>query len=297
MHAKNGAVSKYVDLHIHSTFSDGASSVYQLLSMARDKKLRAISITDHDNIEGNKHALQLGSEYGLEIITGIELSCEVDKNDIHILGYFIDIENIALKKKLQELKEARYLRAKKIVHNLNQQGIDLRFETVLKIAGEGAIGRPHIATAMLNEELIYSFKEAFDKYIGYNSPAYVDKMKLSPKEVFSLILDSGGLPILAHPGITDNIDEDLDQFIEDGLIGLEVYHSEHSAAMKKHYKEYCIKKNLEMSGGSDFHSRTQTRAEIGLPRVSYTIVEKLKSKLKEVHGERQFHNYSTASPL
>ncbi len=285
MHAKTGAVTKYVDLHIHTTFSDGVCSVYKVFEKAREKGLSAISITDHDNIDGNQFALRVGSEFNIEVVTGTELSCEREGIDIHILGYFVNCNHSALKDKLQELKEARYLRAKQMVKNLNTQGVDLRFETVLKVAGEGAIGRPHIATAMLNEELIYSFKEAFDKYIGYESPAYVEKMKMTPKEVFALILEAGGLPILAHPGVTA-IDELIPQFIRDGLAGLEVYHSEHNASAKRYYANYCKKHNLAMTGGSDFHSETQTRAEIGAPRVPYSLLEELKERLEQVHGRR-----------
>ena len=283
MHADSGAVRKYVDLHIHTTFSDGACPVYRVLELARNKGLTAISITDHDNVDGNPLALQLCGDIGIEVITGTELSCDFEGVDIHILGYFVDCENVALRKKLQELKDARYVRAKKIVQNLNSQGVDLRFETVLKIAGEGAIGRPHIATAMLNEELIYSFKEAFEKYIGYDSPAYVEKLRMTPKEVFSLILDAGGLPVLAHPGVT-RIDEKLPGFIRDGLVGIEVYHSEHNSAAKRYYAKYCRQHNLAMTGGSDFHSHTQTRAEIGNPKIAYSIVEQLREKREQVHG-------------
>ena len=284
MHAEGGAAKrKYVDLHLHSNFSDGECSVKCLLEIAQKKGLKAVSITDHDNTEGYPLAHKIGSELGIEIITGSELSSEIDGVDVHILGYFVDINNVALKNKLQEMKEARYVRAKKMVRNLNRQGIDLRFETVLKIAGEGAIGRPHIATAMLQEELVYSFKEAFEKYIGYDSPAYVDKLKLSPAEVFRLILDSGGIPILAHPGITD-VDHHIDSFVSEGLAGLEVYHSEHNAKAKKFYMDYCKKNNLVVTGGSDFHSQTQTRAVIGEPKVQYSVLDKLRDKCIQIHG-------------
>ncbi len=284
MHGKDGAVKKYVDLHIHTRFSDGECSVREILEIAREKGLIAVSITDHDTIDGYPLALEVGSELGIEVITGTELSCEVNGVDVHILGYFVDLTNKALRKKLQEMKDARYVRAKKMVRNLNREGVDLRFETVLKIAGEGAIGRPHIATAMLNEELVYSFKEAFERYIGYDSPAYVEKLKMAPREVFRLILDAGGIPIFAHPGVTC-IDEHIPTFIRDGLFGLEVYHSEHNSAAKKFYLEYCRKHDLLVTGGSDFHSQTQTRAVIGFPRVSYSILDKLKEKRELIHGD------------
>lgn len=277
---------KYVDLHIHSNHSDGAQTIQEILEIAYQKDLRAVSITDHDTLDAYPYAVKIGEGYGIEVITGTELSCERNGVDIHILGYFVDINNHALRQKLQEMKEARYRRAKKMVQKLNRQGVDLRFETVLKIAGTGALGRPHIANAMLNEELVYSFKEAFEKYIGYDSPAYVEKLKMTPKEVFRLILDAGGVPVLAHPGVT-HIDELIPQFIFDGLQGIEVYHSEHPSVIKKFYKEYSKKNGLVFTGGSDFHGQNQTHAEIGVPKVPYGVIEKLKERCAVLHGKNE----------
>jgi len=282
MHEECRAGKKYVDLHLHSNFSDGECSIRNLLEMACHKGVRAVSITDHDNTECYPQAIEIGAELGMEIIPGAELSSEIDGVDIHILGYFMDISNTALQQKLQEMKDARYIRAQKMVENLNRQGIDLRFESVLKIAGHGSIGRPHIATAMLSEELVYSFKEAFEKYIGYDSPAYVEKLRLTPKEVFRLILDAGGIPVLAHPGIT-HVDERIPAFIRDGLGGIEVYHSEHSITARKFYMDYCRKRGLAVTGGSDFHSPAQSKAIIGEPKINYSILEKLKERHAQIH--------------
>ena len=277
MHAEGGAArKKYVDLHLHSKYSDGECSVQCLLEIAHDKGLKAVAITDHDTTDGYPLAHSISSELGIELITGTELSSEVDGVDVHILGYFVDIYNKTLKKKLQEMKEVRYERAKKMVQNLNRQGIDLRFETVLKIAGEGAIGRPHIATAMLNEELVYSFKEAFEKYIGYDSPAYVEKLKLLPSEVFRLILDAGGIPVLAHP--SDIKDEILLQLIEGELSGLEVFSSYHTTEDEAHFLSLAKEYNLLVTAGSDFHGRdVKPDVKMGDVRGNcYKLVEKLK---------------------
>jgi predicted metal-dependent phosphoesterase TrpH len=271
----------YVDLHIHSTFSDGMSTISEIVGLASQKNIATIAVTDHDCIRGYPSARQLGGDVGLEVIPGVELSSEIGGVDIHILGYFIDMGNAALNRRLEEMKEARYHRAKKMVSNLNAMGVDLRFETVLKISGEAAIGRPHIAAAMLREELIYSFREAFDKFIGYDSPAYVEKLALEPRDVFQLILDAGGLPVLAHPGIM-SVDERIPQFIRDGLAGIEVYHPEHSSAVRKHYLKYCQKYNLAYTGGSDFHSLTQIKNEIGLPRVPVIVMDRLREKYMEI---------------
>ncbi|MBD3347482.1 MAG: PHP domain-containing protein [Chitinivibrionales bacterium] len=272
-----GSRTKHIDLHIHTKYSDGSLSEQEVVDMAFQKNLKAIAITDHDCIDAYPLAQKLGSELDIEVIPAVELSSEIEGMDIHILGYYIDDTNEDFIRKLAEMKRARYKRAKKMVENLNDQGTDLRFETVLNIAGKGAVGRPHIAAALLKEELVYSFREAFDKYIGYDSPAYVKKMILHPKEVFDLIREANGLPILAHPGVT-KVNDRLDEFMRDGLAGLEVYHSEHSQSQTRHYLRFCKTHDLSYSGGSDFHSIAHYRAEIGVPRVPYNALKSLKEK-------------------
>ncbi|GBU21183.1 hypothetical protein R80B4_01072 [Fibrobacteres bacterium R8-0-B4] len=248
------------------------------MEAAAARGLAAISITDHDCTDAYPQALDLGSTMGIEIVPGVELSSEIQGSDVHILGYYVDFNNAAFVAKLQEMKEARYLRAQKMVSNLNKQGIDLRFDTVLSIAGEGSIGRPHIAAAMLKEEFVFSFREAFDKFIGYDSPAYVEKLQMSPKEVFDLIKNAGGVPVLAHPGVT-KVDERIQEFIRDGLQGIEVSHAEHPDAAARHYLKICKKNGLAFTGGSDFHSGGRSKCELGFPPVPYAAVESLKEQL------------------
>lgn len=267
-----------VDLHIHTSFSDGILTVKEVLENASAKGLRAISITDHDCTDAYPLAVQLGAQMGIEVISGVELSSEIDGTDIHILGYFVDPDNPAFSKKLIEMKEARYIRAQKIVDNLNKQGIDLRFETVLGIAGVGAIGRPHIAAAMLREELVYSFREAFDRYIGYGLPAYVEKLKMHPHEVFDLIKGAGGIPVLAHPGVTQ-VDVRIPGFVSEGLMGIEAYHTEHPASAERYYLRIAKKYNLAITGGSDFHNSNHNKSDIGSPSVPYSTVISMKEKL------------------
>ena len=272
---------KNVDLHIHTSFSDGTHSVQEIMEIASQKKLKAISITDHDCIDAYPLVQRQGSQLGMEVIPGLELSSEMDGVDIHILGYYIDIFNAPLIQQLKELKQARYLRAEKIVENLNRQGIDLRFETVLNIAGTAAIGRPHIAAALLKEELVYSFREAFDKYIGYESPAYVKKLSIKPHDMFQLIHQAGGIPILAHPGVT-HVDDRIPQFMKEGLLGIEAFHSEHAPHQEHYYLHFCKKNNLAYTGGSDFHNGHQNKSDIGYPKVPYSAVESLKNKLATI---------------
>jgi hypothetical protein len=246
--------------------------------MASLKGLTAISITDHDCIDAYPSAFELGTQMGIEVIPGLELSSETEGIDLHILGFYVDINNSVLNRTLKDMKDARYVRARSMVDNLNKQGIDLRFETVLSMAGVGAIGRPHIAAAMLKEELVYSFREAFEKYLGYGLPAYVEKYRMKPKEVFDLIKQAGGIPVIAHPGVT-KLDARLPEFIHDGVLGLEAYHTEHSAAVQQNYVKIARKYGLALTGGSDYHNNSHNKSEIGIPRVPYSTVKSLKEKL------------------
>jgi predicted metal-dependent phosphoesterase TrpH len=271
---------RYVDLHIHTKHSDGTCTVEEVLQTAVEHGLQAISITDHDCIDAYPRALELGARMGIEVIPGVELSCDLEGVDIHVLGYCIDVENGPLCAKLREMKDARFVRARRIVENLNNMGMDLRFETVLKIAGDAAIGRPHIAAAMLQEELIYSFREAFDSSIGYDSPAYVDKLKIKPAEVFQLIRQAGGVPVLAHPAVT-RVDEHIAQFIRDGLMGIEAMHSESSPAAERFYRQLARRNGLLVTGGSDFHTTAHSRLEIGHPRVPASFALALKGERAE----------------
>jgi predicted metal-dependent phosphoesterase TrpH len=276
-----------IDLHIHTRFSDGALIPEDVLIAAKKKGLSAISITDHDAVGAYPFVIEKGKEMGIEVITGVELSCGVGKNDIHILAYFFDYENNRLLSALEEMRAARYTRAKKIVKNLNNLGIDLQFETVLRFAGRsldggGSIGRPHIAEALLHEEFVYSYREAFEKYLGYDCPAYEDKMQLSPFDVFDLIKDAGGISIMAHPGVT-NVDYLIPELIKQGLSGLEVYHADHNITQRKHYATICKKDRLLFTGGSDFHRTTNKvhSTEIGEPPIRYSLLEGLKARYKE----------------
>ncbi|MDR0304361.1 MAG: PHP domain-containing protein [Chitinispirillales bacterium] len=271
-----------IDLHIHTRFSDGALTPEEVLLVAKKKGLSAISITDHDAVGAYPYVIEKGKESEIEVIPGVELSCGVDNNDIHILAYFFDYENKKLLQTLEEMRAARFTRAKKIVKNLNNLGIDLQFETVLRFAGNGSIGRPHIAEALLYEEFVYSYREAFEKYLGYDCPAYEDKMHLTPFDIFDLIKSAGGISVMAHPGIT-NVDYLIPELIDQGLCGLEVYHADHNVLQQKHYAEICKKNKLLFTGGSDFHRITSKihSIEIGSPPIRRSLLDGLKLKYKE----------------
>lgn len=272
-----------VDLHIHSRYSDGALTPEEILVAAKKKGLSAISITDHDAVGAYPFAIQKGRELGIEVIPGVELSCEVDKKDIHILAYFFDYQNKRLLDAMEEMRKARVVRAKKIVEKLNGVGIDLHFDTVLRSAKDASsIGRPHIADALLHEEFVYTYREAFEKYLGYDCPAYVEKMQLTPSDVFGLVKEAGGVSVMAHPGVT-NVDHLIPDLVKQGLSGLEVYHADHSVNQRKLYAGICKKDRLLFTGGSDYHRDTNKvhSPEVGEPNIRASLLTGLKMRYKE----------------
>lgn len=240
------------DLHMHTTYSDGTLSPYELISKAKSVGLNVISITDHDSTGALDEAIEIGKEFDLEVVPGMELSATLMDSEIHILGYFMDFHNQILVDALAIFREERRRRVERIVDKLNQMNIPLRMESVLATVTGESIGRPHIANALVNEGHAGSYYEAFHKYIGDGKPAYEGKRNFSPQETVKLIAQAGGLSFLAHPGRTVS-EEVLIQLIDSGLDGVEVVHPSHSPEMVRYYRgivnEYCL---LE-SGGSDYH--------------------------------------------
>jgi hypothetical protein len=244
-------MSVKIDLHMHTTCSDGTYSPSELVYKAKEAGLDIISITDHDSVNGIKEAIVVGKEIGVEIIPGLEISTDLDDKEVHLLAYFIDIENEELQKYLSFFREERFHRAKRIVQKLRNLGLSITIDDVVDHAQNSAIGRPHIAYALVNLGLINNYYEAFEKYIGDYGPAFERKIHVSPQSATKLISDSGGLSFVAHPGyMKETILIDL---IKAGIDGIEVLHPSHSDSQINFYRgivnQYCL---LE-SGGSDFH--------------------------------------------
>ena len=244
-------MSGKVDLHTHTTYSDGANTPQELIQKAKTAGIDILSITDHDNINGIKEAIQIGKSLGIEIIPGVEISSEISNREIHILGYFFDIENQELEHYLNFFREERVKRAGRIVNKLRSFGFSITLEDVLNKAKNSAVGRPHIAQVMLEKGIVSSYYEAFNKYIGNGSPAHEKKVHLSPQSAFRIISDAGGLSFIAHPG---NLQESLlKDLIESGVDGIEVTHPSHSPQQQKFYKGIVNSYFLLESGGSDYH--------------------------------------------
>ncbi|MBL8006440.1 MAG: PHP domain-containing protein [Ignavibacteria bacterium] len=241
------------DLHTHTKFSDGNLSPQQLIDLSVKSGISILSITDHDNVNALNEAVRYGKTKGVQIIPGVELSADIDGQEIHILGYFIDYKNEKLNDFLVSLRKNRILRNEKIVSKLNDLGSNIKFNSIIGKAGtETSIGRPHIAMELNEEGFVNSYFEAFMKYIGDGKPAYIKKPNPSVKEVLKIISETGGLSFIAHPGKFVR-DELLLELIRQGLDGIETIHPSHSKDDIKYFTSIASENFLLTSGGSDFH--------------------------------------------
>jgi len=225
-----------IDLHIHSTASDGTFSPAEILALAQDLNLAAIAITDHDTVNGSKEALGIGVPPSLKFLTGVEISAAPPPSfpysgSFHILGYSIKIDDPLLNKTLATLQEARKNRNPEIIGRLNSMSVAVSMDELLNEVGDGQLGRPHIARLMVKKGYVESIKEAFDKYLGKGKPAYVDKYRIDCSSAIEVILGAGGIPVIAHPYLLnpENI-EDIEELVITlkamGLKGIEVYYPE-----------------------------------------------------------------------
>ena len=278
-----------IDLHIHSTASDGTLSPPEILSLAKSLNLGAIAITDHDTIEGSKAALRIGIPPSLKFLTGVEISASPPQSfagsgSIHILGYSIRLDDPTLNQTLGVLQESRETRNPRIIKRLKNLGIDLSLDDVLNESGDGQLGRPHIAKVMLKKYYVKSIAEAFDKYLAKGKPAYVDKYRVECARAIEIILGAGGIPVLAHPVLlnypTDKVLEDFVRSLKSmGLKGIEVYYPDHSPAQTAYYTELAKRFDLLMTGGTDFHGSLKPDLKMGTGRgnlfIPYELYERL----------------------
>ena len=270
-------MERLADLHIHTTASDGALSPTQVVRAAADAGLAAIAITDHDNIDGIDEALAAGRKMGIEVIPGIELSAvHGDKTEVHMLGYYIDHHKNSFVSRLRVLCEARTERGREIVQQLNEAGVPVSFDRVMEIAGEGAVGRPHVAKALVELGVVGSIDAAFGKYLVEGTPGFVARYKISPSEAIAMIIDTGGVPCCAHVAKLNREDLLVD-LKKHGLRGIEVRHPDHTPAGERYYRKFAAKHDLIATGGSDAHCHPGGHAPgVGGVSVQYEVVELIK---------------------
>jgi len=243
-----------VDLHVHTNVSDGKYTPAELVKMAAENGLGLLAITDHDTVAAVAPALEAARTFsGLKIIPGVELSTHAPGSEVHMLGYFIDLNNQDFLAQLAALGDSRQDRAHAIVEKLCGLGLDITMERVREIAVGGSIGRPHIAQALLEKGYVTSFQEVFTKYIGQGGPAYVERVKLTPDDAVGIIIRCGGLPVLAHPTTVNDVESIVARLAAMGLAGLEVHYKDYDDQQRCSLMSLACKYNLIATGGSDYH--------------------------------------------
>jgi hypothetical protein len=278
-----------IDLHIHSTASDGSMSPLKIIEAAHRSNLGAIAITDHDTISGSKEVTEHTIPPELKFVTGVEISASPPpgfqcSGSFHILGYCIDVNDPGLNTALTTMKQARKDRNPRIVRNLNEMGIDITFDEVAEECGSGQMGRPHIATILLKKGYVQNINEAFNKYLGKGKPAYVDKYRAESAQAIEIIRNAGGVPVLAHPFLLALEDpdqlEDLIKTMKDtGLMGLEAYYPEHSPKWIDYYIQLAESLELLITGGTDFHGSLKPAVQMGVGKGNLSIPYELYEKL------------------
>jgi len=258
------------DLHTHSTYSDGRLTPTELIERAAGKGLEVLALTDHDCIDGTAEAQEAAQRYPqLLFIPGVELSTDVPHDEVHVLGYFLDWRNQRFQDRLARLRRSRLERGQKMLAKLKRLGIDVPWQRVKEIAGDGAVGRPHIALAMLEAGHISSLEEAFERYLGRNGPAYVEREKIAPTEAVELLTSASGLPVLAHPRDLQNLESLVVELKEAALIGIEVYYQDYDQQTIERLLAVARQHDLLPLGGSDFHgiggARERDLGDIPLP--------------------------------
>ena len=247
-------MSSRADLHTHSNCSDGVLSPTALVELAASRGVRIMALTDHDSMEGLPEALQAGSRHpGFTLIPGVEMSTDIPGSEVHVLGYFLDPKDGHLQEELARLRSLRRDRGRRMVEKLRDLGMDISWERVQAIADGGAVGRPHVAQALLEKGYIGSAQEAFERYIGRNGPAYVERTKMTPAEAVAFLHQRRALPVLAHPREMENLEGLLPTLQEAGLAGMEVYYQDYDEASIERLLTIARRHGLLPTGGSDYH--------------------------------------------
>lgn len=255
-------MSQYADLHVHTNHSDGLYTPEQVVEIALKKGIKVLAIADHDTTSGYDEALKYVSEEELTLVPAVELSTAQNGTELHILGYLINHENPAFARRTKEFRQDRLLRGERIVEKLNEQGIELSMDTVRRIAGKSTLGRPHIADALVEQEYVRTFNEAFARYLGLHAPAYVPKFHITPEQGIQIVHEAGGVAVLAHPGTLDR-DDLIPELASMGLDGIEAIYPLHSYHVAKKYQTMAADLGLFFTGGSDCHGRPDSRMAIG----------------------------------
>lgn len=272
----------YADLHSHTLSSDGMQPAAENVRLAVAAGLGAIAITDHDTVAGLQEAIAAGEQYGIQVVPGVEISTIAGGEDIHVLGYWMDYENEQFLERLANLRGVRDKRNEMMLEKLNELGVPLTMDEVrasLQASKkvDETLGRPHIADAMLRKGHVGSIAEAFDRFLGKEGAAYVNPPRIEPATAIEWILDAGGVPVLAHPGLYGQ-DQLIGELVESGLAGIEVYHADHTVEQEQHYLSIAKQYQLIVTAGSDFHGErggVVFHSPIGSKKIEISVVQQL----------------------
>lgn len=274
-----------IDLHTHSYFSDGSDSPEEIVDQAAQVGLSAVSLTDHDTLAGIARAQREARRLGIELIPGLELSLDVE--GMHLLAYQIDKTSGLLNKQLSHIQASRVERNKEIIRQLNQQGIGIELAEVLREAGPGLVGRPHIASVLVHHGYVSTIQEAFDHYIGPDGSASVSRFGLSPQSAIELVRETGGIPVLAHPHTVVSrhpgmvLGELLVTLVSYGLMGLECLHSAYNPDQQRDLVQLAEQHGLLVTGGSDYHGTYRPGTYIGVGRGDLRVPDRLLEPLRQ----------------
>ncbi len=276
-----------IDLHTHSTASDGVYAPAELLQRASEAGLLVLALTDHDTTDGLAEAARAAQELQIDFIPGIEINTDAGGGEVHVLGYFMEYERPAFQSVLKVLRDARVLRGQRMVERLNEQGVSISWERVREIA-QGAVGRPHVAQALLEAGYVRSIGEAFEKYIGNGCPAYVPRYRLTADDAVRLIASANGLPVIAHPITLPGLDELrawLPRLVDVGMVGLETYYGSYTSQQEDALRALAEEYHLIPTGGSDFHGPGIHPTPLGGRYVPQEAVGRLKSESAKLRGK------------
>jgi 3',5'-nucleoside bisphosphate phosphatase len=274
-----------LDLHLHTTHSDGSLSPDEVVRLAHQAGVTALAITDHDITTAIPAATEAGGALGIEVIPGIEISSLLGDSELHVLGYFLHWQDPLLNERLVTLRDSRHRRNPMIIARLQALGIGITYDEVRAVAGSDSVGRPHIARVLMEKGVVASAKDAFDRFLANGKPAYVPRDLPSPAEAIRWIKEAKGLAVLAHPTWVSAPDGSalatlVKQLKDDGLDGIEVHYSTHTSRQTREYLSLAKQLGLLVTGGSDFHGVTKPDIEVGVGRGTLHVPDSLLPTLK-----------------
>ncbi len=281
------------DFHIHTKASDGTMSPSEVVAEAASRGLEVISITDHDTTDGVEEAIEAGRRYGVVVIPGVEISSTDPREEVHLLGYYIDFRNPAFQEFLRQPQGSRIKRIQDMCEQLARCGIRITPEEVLEEAENShSVGRPHVAKVLLRKGYVASMDEAFDRFLREGAPGYVKRSKNSVDATLNVIHNHGGISVIAHPGLFED-QGIVDYLVKKGVMGIEVYCHEHTPSMVEHYLEIAHRENLIVTGGSDYHGTMLEKSfRLGDLKVPESCYHSLERAYRRMHASRDVRQVS-----